>query len=160
MKLNEGMKLHGEYIIEARDALTGKLIRRYRLNNMLMAINRTIRVQMLQGTYAGAITDLDIKYFALGTGTTGAADTQTQLVTESFRKIFTKKTLITPSTLQTVCSVGAGEANFTIKEIGIFCGSGATASANSGIMLSRVNVDIVKNANIVLNITRNDVITI
>lgn len=160
MRLNEDLKLRGEYVIEARDAHTGQLIKRYRLDNMLMAINRTIRVQMLQGTYAGAITDLDIKYFAFGTGTTAAADTQTRLVTESFRKFYTKKTLINSSTLQTVCSVGPGEANFTIREIGVFCGASATASANSGIMLSRVNVNIVKNANIVLNVTRNDIITI
>lgn len=160
MKIKDRIALRGEYIIEARDALTGALIRRYRLDNMLMAISRSMRVQMLQGSYAGAVTDLEIKYFAFGTGTTAAADTQTRLVTESFRKIYTKRTLISPSTVQTICSVGATEANFTIKEIGVFCGSAATASANTGIMLSRVNVDIVKNANIVLNITRNDIITI
>ncbi len=150
----------GLYIIEERDAVTNKLVKSHHLNNMLMAINQMVRSGMLKGDYAGTITDLEIKYFAFGTGTDPVLVTNTQLQTEAYRKAYTKKTLIDASTVQTVCSIDALEANFTIREIGIFCGPAAGAGADSGIMLSRVAVNITKNSNIVLNITRNDVCTI
>ena len=158
--MNEKMKMKGHYIIEARDAETGKLLKAWRFDNTLTTINQTIRTQMLMGTYSGAVDALQIQYFAFGTGTTPASPSNTQLVSEQFRKQITQITNPSTGVVQSTCSLTATDANFTITEIGIFCGPSASSSPNTGTLLSRVNTNINKNSNIVLNVVRVDTCTI
>lgn len=153
--------LRGEYCIEARDADTGALLWRKRLKNQLTTINQTIRAQMLMGTYSGTLDALQIKYFAFGSGTTPATPNDTQLENEQLRKQVTQISNPTNGTVSSVLSLGSTEANnFAIREIGVFCGAGATATANSGTLLSRIVTQIDKNSNIVLNVVRSDICTI
>lgn len=154
--------LKGIYIITALDAVTGQKLWEKKIKNQLTSINQTMRVAMLLGQSTPAYTEgmFQIKYFAFGTGTTPAAPTDTQLVNEQFRKQITQTTQPSAGVVQSVVSLTIGEANFNITEIGVFCGPDATATANSGLLLSRVNVDIEKNSNIVLNIIRRDICTI
>lgn len=152
--------LHGRYLITASDARTGKLLQAWRIDNQLTAINRNIRNQFLLGTYAGSGNELQIKYFAFGTGTAQASVNDTQLGVEVLRKQVTQITQPSANTVQSICSLSSGEGNFVIREIGIFCGPQATDVANSGVLLSRVNVNIDKNSNMVLNIVRSDVCTL
>lgn len=154
------LKMSGFYVIEARDARTGKLLQTWQLKNMLTSINQLTRTQMLLGTYTGPLDALAIKYFAFGTGTTPASYSDTQLENEQFRKQVTQISANSNSSVQSLVSLGTTEANFNITEIGVFCGPNASAVADSGTLLSRVIVNIEKNTNIVLNIVRTDITSI
>jgi hypothetical protein len=158
--MREGLKLKGSYIIAARDAKTGALLWLQRLDNQLMAINQTIRTQMLLGTYTGTTDALEIKYFAFGTGTAAVTVNDTQLGAEQFRKIVTQTSNPSDGVVKTVVALGTGEANFNIKEIGVFAGPNASAAADTGTLISRILVNIDKNSNIALNVIRTDTCTI
>lgn len=160
--MTEGMQLKGKYVIEARDAETNKLLQVWRFDNQLTSINQTLRTAMLTGTAGStyAADMFEIKYFAFGDGTNPATAADTQLQNELFRKQVTQVQTTSAGVVQSIVSLTIGEANFNITEIGVFCGPDATSSANTGLLLSRVNVNINKNSNIVLNIVRSDVCTI
>jgi hypothetical protein len=155
--MNESLCYKGKFKIQAIDAKTGSLLWEKEFDNQLTEINRTIRTQMLQGTYTGPTAALQIKYFAFGTGTTPPAVTDTRLQAEQFRKQLTAQSEPSAGVVQSTCSVTAQEANFVIREIGVFCGASATSTANSGTLLSRVAVNIDKNSNIILNVVRSDI---
>lgn len=157
--MQEKQNLRGVFTIECR-APDGRLLGREVVKNQLTAINQTVRTQMLLGTYTGALDALQIKYFALGTGTTPATVNDTQLVAEVLRKPLTQLSNPAPGQVVSVVAFGAAEANFNIREIGVFGGADATSEANSGTLLARVVVNVTKNDNILLNITRTDICTI
>lgn len=157
--MNEKAKLKGSFLIEARDK-DGRLVWAQRLDNQLMKINQTVRTQMLLGTYAGTTDALQIKYFAFGTGTAAVTVNDTQLASEQFRKVVTQSSNPSDGVVQTVVALATSEANFNIKEIGVFAGPNASSTANSGTLISRILVDIDKNSNIALNIIRTDTCTI
>ncbi len=157
--MTDSLHMRGHYLIEARDASTGALLWERKIENMLMAINRDARVQMLTGEYAGDGTEFEIKYFAFGTGSTAPTADDTQLAAEVYRKQVTRIS-VDGGTVTSVVSLGAAEANYTLRELGVFCGPSASSAANSGLMISRVLIQIEKNTNIVINITRRDVCTI
>lgn len=150
------IELRGRYLIEALDATTGELLKAWRLENLLTTANQTVRDTMLAGTYTGGNDSLQIAYFAFGTGTTAPAVTDTALETEVYRKQVTQVTVQSTGSVKSLVSLGSNECNTTITEIGIFCGPSATSTANTGTLISRIAVNIVKNSNIVLNITRTD----
>ena len=158
--MEENTFYKGSYIIEICNADTGETLDKISIDNQLTLINQTVRTQMLLGTYTGGNEALQIQFFAFGTGTTPASVNDTQLVSEQFRKQVTQISNPSAGTVTSIVSLTASEANFTIKEIGVFCGASATSTPNSGTLLSRVNVNINKNSNITLNITRNDICTI
>lgn len=150
----------GEYRIELINAGSGRLIEALNVKNQLTEISRTVRTQMLTGNYTGDKNALAIKYIAVGTGTAAASASDTRLGSESFRKQATQITVPSAGVVRTIISLGSAEANITIREIGVFCGPSATSSANSGTLLSRANVNITKNSNIIINIIRTDTCTI
>ena len=160
MKNGDDMHLEGRYEIELRDAASGRLIKRLRLKNQLTTINQAVRAQMLMGTFTGDTDALQIAYIAVGTGTAAASASDTALGNETFRKAITQQTLASAGVVRTIVSLGQSEANGTIKEIGVFCGANANGNANTGTLLSRINVNITKNSNMVLNIIRTDICTI
>lgn len=156
--MTDQIKMRGEYRIIARDT-SGRLLWAKRINNMLTAINKTSRAAMLMGTYTGDGTEFEIKYFAFGTGTTTPTPADTSLEVEVYRKQVTQMS-VDGGVVTSVVSLGAAEGNYEIGEIGVFCGPTASATADTGMMLSRVLVNIDKNTNIVINITRRDICTI
>ena len=150
-------EIRGAYRLELVDKESGRVIWKKSVKNQLTAPNVTDRLDNLMGVLSRP--NLDIAYFAFGDGTTTATVNDTQLVNELFRKQVTAKTRGN-NYVQSVVSLGGNEANFTIREIGVFCGPAATEAANTGTLLSRVNVNIEKNENLVLNITRMDTVQI
>ena len=158
------IKMQGRYRIELRDAKTGELLRAQCFSNQLTDIDRTVRAQMLTGTYEGTADALAIKYFAFGngasTGPDAPASTDTQLTSEIYRKQLTKITEVSPGVVQSIVSLGSLECNELITEIGVFAGPGASAAPNTGTLLSRVAVNIEKNSNLVLNVFRTDTCSI
>ena len=159
--MKDELSLRGEYLIEVREAKTGRLIKQVPIKNTLTLINQQIRTAMLLGAASGyTMNDLVIKYFAFGTDSTPATSSDTQLGAETLRKQVTNITQTSPSTVRSIVSLGTQEGNFYIKEIGVFVGPNATGEANTGTLLSRVVVDIDKNSNLVVNVIRSDICTI
>lgn len=158
--MKDKCKMKGSFLIEVRDAANGRLLRVWRLDNMLTKLNQDVRAAMLMDSDTYAADALAIKYFAFGTGTTAPTVNDTQLEAEVYRKQVTQISRPSAANVQSILSLLASECNVTIREIGVFCGPAATAAANSGNLLSRVSVNIEKNSNIVLNVTRTDICTI
>lgn len=150
MSMADGCNLYGRFDIEIVNAATGRILRRLHVKNRLTEINRTVRAQMLMGSYTGALDALEIKSFAFGTDATAADPSQTSLFAEQFRKALTQKSL-NGGNVTTVVSLQTNEANFIIREIGVFGGSDGTT------MLARTVVNIDKNDSLVINITRSDI---
>jgi hypothetical protein len=95
---------------------------------------------------------LNVTHIAVGTGTTTATATDVKLETEIYRKAVTTKGFNTQRFKATLLLESA-EANPTggiIKEIACF--AKATDTTDSGLMLSRANVNVLKNENIKLSI--------
>lgn len=156
--MRDRLKMEGRYTIEAYCG--GVCVARWELPNTLTTVSQTVRQQMLLGTYSGALDALQIKYFAFGNGTTPPTPSDTTLENELYRKQITRISAAGAGTVSSTVSLGAQEANFVIREIGVFCGPSAGTGANTGTLLSRVAVNIDKNTNLVLNITRQDICTI
>lgn len=146
----------GRFDIEIVSAATGEILRRLHIKNQLTEINRTVRARMLTGDFDGPLDALAIKYFAFGTDASAASAAQTKLGAEQFRKQLTQKSE-SGGTVTTAVSLQTNEANFVIREIGIFGGADASDTADSGTMLARTTVNIDKNENLVINITRTDI---
>ena len=84
-------------------------------------------------------TDGMIRYVAVGTSSATTLTTATQLTNEIFRKpIYSKATTSATGTIITTTILFETEAVANIQEIGVFAGSTASATANSGIMISRI----------------------
>lgn len=146
--------------IELSNADTGEILDIAYENSNLTAFNRELRQQMLLGnTSSYNINDLDIKYFAFGDDDTAFNPNDTTLYNEVYRKQVTAKSE-SGNIVTSLCVLNSTQANFNIKEIGIFAGDSATGTADSGNMLSRVVVDYNKNENIILNVYRYDITVI
>jgi hypothetical protein len=153
--VKENIFMRGEFTIETIDALTGER-KEQTLKNTLTNINRDIHLTLLLGTIdAGQLNNLNIQQMAFGDNNTPASAAQTLLVNERGRKQFTRKERPTGQNyVEVMVSLGSGDMNFHIQEIGLFAGADATstASANSGTMVSRIVVDIEKFENKIVNI--------
>lgn len=79
-----------------------------------------------------------ILFVALGNNATAPVVGDTTLVAEQFRKQVTSQSVGAVGEVTTIVYISPSEANsFTIEEIGWFA-DGATATADSGVMISRV----------------------
>lgn len=86
----------------------------------------------------GQVTDLAIKYMAVGTGNSSPAHGQTQLDAEIYRQQPTSFTPGSTGVLTTTTVIGPSSAIATWGEVGWFAGALATSSANTGVMVARV----------------------
>lgn len=100
--------------------------------------------------------DLDIKYLAIGTDNSPLNDNDTQLGNEIFRTQFDSSNNDAVGQFTTTFTIFDSEAVATWEEIGVFCGDSATASADTGIMLSRILFNRVKTSLEEIDITRID----
>ncbi len=155
MKTAEKRGRWGELIFEIKDANTGELVRRWTQKNLLTNANGTQFQRLLRGQ----TTEANIAYFAFGTSTTAPTRADARLRSEAFRKQVTQTSASHSGVdfrVTSVCSLGSSEADFHIREVGVFCGSSATAAVNTGTLISRVLVDFTKNSNQILNVYRID----
>ncbi len=104
------------------------------VDNLIMDATILAMIRTLKGTAA----DIQIKYLALGTGTTAPANTNTQLQTEIFRTAILSQSEPITGEVNSLFQVLSTEAVATIEEIGIFGGAAAGGTANSGTLLARV----------------------
>ena len=134
----------------------GKLYKHDIIKNIItdVALNKEIEILL------GNAPDLQIKYMAFGTDNTTPTASDTMLGAESDR--------FPPTTAFSRISVGVTEGSVfltssdlvgvSIREIGVFCGSTATATADTGTMLSRILWSFEKTANDEIEIIRTDTV--
>lgn len=137
MKIFERKRVNGHYKIE-------------RLDGDKWVVVQEKKNVVVQGFFTGLFaslqgidTPMEVTHFALGTGTETAKKANTALETETFRKARTSISS-TPTSLIAKLSLAPIEAVMTIREIGLFME--ATDTPGSGNLLSRVNVNVEKNA--------------
>ena len=151
--MKEKIGLKGHWTIEIRDE--GKLVKRIDFDNQLTDLYRN---SILNQLYGNAYNNLEIKYLGVGTGDTLASATDTGRETEVFRMIPTSQSM-GDDYVQTIWVIPTQVGNFTYKEIGVFCGT-ATATLDSGTMISRVNVNIEKTSSMEITFIRRDYVII
>lgn len=104
--------------VEVRDAGTGVVLSRQRQHNLVVTAGRNLIRDLLKGDSAATLT-----HFALGTGATAVAATDTTLGTEVFRDALTQKTA-SAATLTCTYYLAAGSANGnTLREAGLLTAS-------------------------------------
>lgn len=85
----------------------------------------------------GLVTDISVKYVAIGTSSTAPSAADTQLGAEVFRKALTSSS--SPATGQSTLTLylAPGDAvSVGIQEVGWFAGAGASGTANSGVLIA------------------------
>lgn len=151
--MNEKLGLKGHWTIEIRE--NGVLTKTLDFDNQLTNLYRDSVLNQLKGN---TFNSLNILYLAVGTSSTPASATDTQLGAEVFRSSPTSKAII-GNYLQTIWVLTDLQANEHLREIGVFAGN-ATSTANSGTLLSRVNIDIEKTAVMEITFIRRDIVSI
>jgi hypothetical protein len=132
--------LHGEYEFWQGSRLV------YRFSNIVCT---PVYEYILKGLTGESVPDVDVAYFAFGTGTGAVAESDTTLGTEVFRKQVTSKGW-NGKQFVAICQLANNEANYSLKEVGVF--AGGTVTADSGTLLSHALKDIEKNSNITYNV--------
>lgn len=151
MKENTGLK--GHYRIEVRRK--GVLVQSIELDNTLTELYRQAILSHLED---GTGADLTIKFLAVGTDGTQSSISDTKLGTEIFRSSPTSKE-VQGGTLVTTWILTNEQANDHLREIGVFIGN-ADSTPDSGTLMSRVNIDIIKTNAEEVTFIRSDIITI
>lgn len=95
-------------------------------------------LNMIRDALIGDISDLKLKYLALGDSNLAIDDNMTQLGNELFRTPWISQISTQTGQLQSTALVLDTEAVFNIQEIGIFAGVGANDNPNTGILVSRI----------------------
>jgi hypothetical protein len=93
---------------------------------------------LIRDARLGLVSDVKIKYVAIGTNSTAPSASDTQLGAESFRKALTAPSA--PGTGQGLFTLylAPGDAvSVGIQEVGWFAGSAAAGTANSGVLVAR-----------------------
>ena len=131
--INEKTLWDGTFEIRIKDKRTGE-IKTEKVHNRLMNAS----LQELVKPLTGVAANLEIKYLALGTGSTAVTDNDAALATEIFRVADTSLSANATGQVTSEFVVLDSEATGNITEIGIFGGSSATLTANVGILISRI----------------------
>lgn len=142
----------GTWRFVKHDAASGRVLSDRVYKNVVPTVARTALAKQLTGT---ATYNCEVSYVAIGTGGGTPAASDTQLTTE-----LTRKSVASISSSSNVLTVtgffNEGEGNGTLTEAALF-GDGnastATASANSGILYSRVAISETKTSSETLSLT-------
>ncbi len=137
---NEGTRIIGEMRFTIADAKTGKVKKVYLYKNLVVTVGRANIAQRIASDNANS---LNVNFGALGTDPTGLNNANIKLGVEIFRKAISS---FANSSNQAFLSFfyGAGEGTATIKEFGTFID--ATITPDSGVLLSRVIINVIKTA--------------
>jgi hypothetical protein len=139
-KLANTVTMKGVYTFTLENILT-KAKRVFVYENLVPTVGRTMIADNL--TNATPDNDMLANYIALGTGTNAPANGDTTLQTEVYRNNTASRT--NASNIAYISGfIDATETTGTYREAGIFCDG--TSSANTGILLSRVAINITKSS--------------
>ena len=141
----------GQFIIKVKNLKTGEekteVIKNKVMDNVL---------NQLIGSLQGINPNIEIKYLALGTSNTPVTTSDTKLGNEIFRTPIINQEITGIGELTTDFVVLDTEAVGSIREVGIFGGSTATSSLNTGILISRILWTKEKTSSEELNFRRID----
>lgn len=138
-RLSDGLAICGTYLFTLTNALTGQINKRFFYTNLITNAGLTLIANNL--TDPTPDNDMLINYAALGTDATAVALADTTLGTETYRNAIASLTN-SANIAYATAYYNQTECNGTYKEAGIFCDGGA--GADTGILLSHVNIDITK----------------
>jgi hypothetical protein len=138
-KIQEGFKIKGHLRATIRDAKTGEIKRVYEYKNL----NPTTLFTMIANNLTEPDPDnaMVINYGAVGTGTNVPALANTTLQTELERTFVASLSNVGPIAYITAF-FNETQGNGVLREAGLF--SNGTSSANTGVLVSRVNINITK----------------
>lgn len=136
---NKVIKLKGVYTFTLRNAETGEIEGKHTYENLITATGLA-RVAMVLGQVTTA-NQGRISHCAVGSNTTPPSAGNTMLGTETYRNDIASLNSI-GSVVYASGFFGTTEANGTHREAGIFIDG--TLTANSGVLLSHVAVNITK----------------
>ena len=147
MNNKEKVSLKGVYTFTIRDAKTGAVKRIYKYENLIPTVGRTMIANNL--TAASPTNTPRVTHVALGSGTNAPANGDTTLQTEVYRNAAASRTNV--NNLAYITGFfSAVETSGTYREVALF--SNGTGAANSGVLLSRVAVNITKTTSETLTI--------
>lgn len=134
MQLSDVVQLRGAYELVLACALTGQILERRVIDNVVVTAGRRWVLQQLEST--DHATAQNLSHIAVGTSTTAPATNDTALGNESSRlaiNSFTTSNLTSnPPSFRAEVSFNTNQANTTLGEFGIF------NSSSGGTMLSRI----------------------
>lgn len=137
-------KWSGKYVIQTKDGIEV-------INNKVMDSALNGLVKALSGD-----SNIQIKYLALGTSSAAITNADTKLGNEIFRTPISNQELSGTGELTTDFIVLDSEAVGSIREMGIFGGSAATSTKDSGVLISRILWSREKTNSEEINIKRID----
>jgi hypothetical protein len=149
MKFN--LKLYCNIKVIVRD-LEGNILDVQEFHNLIT----TDGLNMFRDGLKGDVTDLEIKYLAVGDDDTAPALGNSDLGNETFRKATTSQSTPADGQHTHTTYIAPGEAVGAIEELGWFAGAAAGAGAGSGIMISRVLYSRTKTALESIQVERTD----
>jgi len=132
---DEIINVRGEVVVRVFDK-RGRLVQESRGENVFCIRGKKLFLDLLEGqSVTGA------EYEAIGTGTSTPAETDLQLDNEVGRQPITQFVRDDDKNLycNTFFDASYPTGSFNITEVGLF-GNGATATANSGYLISRVKL--------------------
>jgi hypothetical protein len=140
--------------IEIKDVF-GNLIDTTNFHNQVTNVG----LNFIADSFRISTQDNEIKYLAWGSGNTAASSTDTVLETESGRKLITSQTSSNIGVCFSICYIAPTEGIGNIEELGWFSGVNASATTDSGTLISRVLYSHTKTALESITITRKDTFT-
>ena len=121
---------------------------RYVYENLIVNNGRFMVANLLSGVDNSGVT-----YFAMGSGVTSPVITNTALETESFRKLIGSRTVESLYYAKFVTFLSSSEANGSFREAALVGGSTASVTAGSGVLFSRVPINLTKSSSQTLTAT-------
>lgn len=131
--MNDTISLKGRVTI--RNAETGEILAED--HNMVVGVGRQAILGLMAGTETVGVT-----YIALGTSSTAVTDNDIQLGAEACRSQMVERTVSGDNLIMSAFfNGGATGVASDFKEAGVFGGTTATGTANSGILYCRALVN-------------------
>lgn len=143
----EKTSMVGIYKFTIRDAKTGKIKRVHEYKNLIPTVGREMIANNLSNVSPTNV--MLANKMALGTGVTPPANADTTLETETYRNDVASRTNAQNIAYLTAF-YSALEVTGTFKEAGIFCDG--TGTVDTGVLLSRVAINITKSSTETLTI--------
>lgn len=131
------LKLKGQYHIVVKDK-DGNIKHDVTIDNITTTAFHTVIANNM--TSNSPTNTMLVDYIAVGTGTTAPAIGNTTLETETARKLQTSRTN-SAGVAAVATAFSAGDVpTSTLKEVGLF--AGGTATADTGVLVSRAAIDL------------------